>query len=914
MADDPLRTADRTRTAPPGPPRAAADGPLTELAAPGITGYDLQAEIGRGGMGVVYAAHDRAVGREVAVKTLIPGRPFDAETAARFDTESRVTARLQHPAVPPVFALGRFPDGRPYMVMKRVHGRTLAALLKERPSPAHGVTRVVAAFEQVCHAVGFAHARGVVHRDLKPSNVMIGEFGEVQVMDWGLAKQMPQAPAVGRGWVEDSTEHMPAVPAATAVPAAPPAPDTDVTQAGRPLGTPAYMAPEQARGEWDRVGPWSDVFALGGVLADILTGKPPFVADTAFNALVLAGTGNVADAFARLDASGADPALVALCKRCLAPEPQHRPANGKELADAVAAYRAGVDARLRKSEAEKAAAAAREQEAVHRAAAEAQAAEAAKKHAAEAERRARAEEANAAAQKAKRRTQLLLVAAVALLLLGGLGFAWWQDARSTRAAAEKKAAAAKAEAEKAADYARDGDAARAALKLAAELRTQRRFREANEALSQADKLAVGQDDLSGEVKKAKADTAFARDLDAVRARKWAWTPNLSGDGGKFDPSGAPAEYAKAFAARGFNFNAGTDANALANRVKESAVRADVLRALDDWALFADPKDAAVEKVLEVAFRATPTNDPAARLRDPKVRRDDGQLVPLLKDVPAVSESPAAAVMAAALASRRPAASPGVILTVAQARYPLDFDVTFDLAFGHHLEAVRAVEKNPAQAEQLMRTAVGHYRTARALRPDHPTVLTNLGMLLNMLNEPAAAIPVLREAVKHHPSDSVAHFNLGCALLATNDLDGAETALRKTIELSGNYALAHFQLGNVLQRLRRPREAAEQFQQAAKLAPNDPTVQSNFAILVANSGKPDDALGILAKVLAAHPKFALAHYGRGVALRHKKDEDGWRAEFREAMALDPKQFNHLAKELGEEPKKGEPKKDELEPKK
>jgi tetratricopeptide (TPR) repeat protein len=254
----------------------------------------------------------------------------------------------------------------------------------------------------------------------------------------------------------------------------------------------------------------------------------------------------------------------------------------------------------------------------------------------------------------------------------------------------------------------------------------------------------------------------------------------------------------------------------------------------------------------------------------------------------------------------------MILAVAQARHPLDFDVTFDLALGHHLEAVRASEKQPAQAEPLMRTAVGHYRTARALRPDHPTALTNLGMLLNLLNEPGAAVPVLREAVKHHPSDPVAQFNLGGALLATNDLDGAESAFRKTVELSPNYALAHNNLGIVLQRLRRPQEAAQQFQQAAKLAPNDPTVQTNFAILIANSGKPDDALGILAKVLAAHPKFAPAHFGRGVALRHKKD-DGWKAEFREAMALDPKGFGHLAKDLGEESKKDEPKK-EPEPKK
>src|SRR5262249_3617494 len=150
--------------------------------------YALGAEIARGGMGAVYRATDTAFAREVAVKVLLDKYAPTSGTARRVADEAQITGQLQHPNIPAVHDLGTRADGRPFLAMKLIKGETLDDLLKARTDPAADRGRFVAVFEQVCQAVAYAHAHQVLHRDLKPENVMVGAFGEVQVMDWGLAK------------------------------------------------------------------------------------------------------------------------------------------------------------------------------------------------------------------------------------------------------------------------------------------------------------------------------------------------------------------------------------------------------------------------------------------------------------------------------------------------------------------------------------------------------------------------------------------------------------------------------------------------------------------------------------------------------------------------------------------------------
>ncbi|MFO0848976.1 MAG: serine/threonine-protein kinase [Gemmataceae bacterium] len=177
------------RDAPAGEERPARTASEEMPAAVGDAGrYQLYGEIARGGMGVVLKGRDVDLGRDVAVKVLLERHLDNPEVVRRFVEEAQIGGQLQHPGVLPVYELGRFPDGRLYIAMKLIRGRTLAELLEGRADPAADRGQHLPAFEQVCQAVAYAHACGVVHRDLKPSNVMVGGFGEVFVMDWGLAK------------------------------------------------------------------------------------------------------------------------------------------------------------------------------------------------------------------------------------------------------------------------------------------------------------------------------------------------------------------------------------------------------------------------------------------------------------------------------------------------------------------------------------------------------------------------------------------------------------------------------------------------------------------------------------------------------------------------------------------------------
>jgi eukaryotic-like serine/threonine-protein kinase len=355
-----------------------ADEPLALPARAGR--YLVEGVIAGGGMGVVLRARDPGLCRTLAVKVLRRRYQHEPELTRRFLGEAQVTGQLQHPGIPPVHEVGSLEDGQPFLAMKLIRGQTLDELFKHRRGPAEELPRWLAAFAQVCQAVGYAHSRGVVHRDLKPANIMVGAFGEVQVMDWGLAKVRS---AGGADLVEEASG------IATVRGAG------EQTERGRVLGTPAYMAPEQARGEADALDERCDVFSLGAILCALLTGKPPYLGRSRDEVHRRAEAGDLGEAFARLDACGGDGELVALAKACLAPGKEDRPRDAGVVATAVATYQAGVQERLRQAELERAAA-----------------------------------EARAAAERRARRLTAGLAAAALLLVVGGGGGAWaWQRQR-----------------------------------------------------------------------------------------------------------------------------------------------------------------------------------------------------------------------------------------------------------------------------------------------------------------------------------------------------------------------------------------------------------------------------------------------------------------------------------------------------
>ncbi|MDQ3033593.1 MAG: serine/threonine protein kinase, partial [Myxococcota bacterium] len=350
--DDPLAPtllADASGTTPDDPALAAT---ITPAEASGLRGamregatltaehpgrYHRETEIGRGGMGRVVQVHDAHLGREVAMKELLSqqggeGAALSIGAVARFLREARITGQLEHPGIVPVHELGQRADGTIYYTMKRIRGRSLASVLREKDAGAGALgarLELIRAFRDVCEAIAYAHSRGVVHRDLKPDNVMVGEFGETLVVDWGLAKVRgdgdPRA-----GDIERRVQLLRGADAAQTVD-------------GHAIGTPAYMSPEQARGDVETIDERTDVWGLGAILFEILTGRAPYVGESAMDVLsrVLADPAPRA----REVLPEVPPELAAIADRALMKDPSSRYPGAAELAAEIAAWEDGRNVR-----------------------------------------------------------------------------------------------------------------------------------------------------------------------------------------------------------------------------------------------------------------------------------------------------------------------------------------------------------------------------------------------------------------------------------------------------------------------------------------------------------------------------------------------------------------------------------------
>jgi serine/threonine-protein kinase len=291
--------------------------------------YTLSRLHATGGIGRVWLARDSSLGRDVALKELRPERAGSPAAWARFLKEAQVTGQLEHPGIVPIYELGRRPeDHQPFYTMRFVRGRTLAEAIasyhhRRRRGEAGPLElrELLTGFMGVCNAVAYAHSRGVLHRDLKPQNVVLGDYGEVIVLDWGLAKLMDRP--------DDQTAPL-ELPAEG---------QADGTVQGQVLGTPAYMAPEQAEGRLDLLGPASDVYGLGTILYEILTSRPPFKGHDP--TAVLRQVVHEAPARVRSLEKGAPAALEAVCLKALAKRAGERYGTAKELAAEVQRWLAG---------------------------------------------------------------------------------------------------------------------------------------------------------------------------------------------------------------------------------------------------------------------------------------------------------------------------------------------------------------------------------------------------------------------------------------------------------------------------------------------------------------------------------------------------------------------------------------------
>ena len=296
--------------------------PTLSLAAP----YADRGEIARGGMGVVRRAFDDDLQRLVAIKVMLPDLSRKDSVAQRFIDEARITALIDHPNIAPVYRLAKGPDGALSLVMKLIEGRTFSSYLRELPPPPWppGVLdSVLSIFVKVCDAVAFAHSRGVIHLDLKPDNIMLGPFGQVYVVDWGIARYRP-------------------------------GPDQPVllktsSPGNASTGTPAYMSPEQALRIEPHISEWTDVFLLGGMLYEILTGQRPHGGHTLVEVLTAAIRGVLVPPADRTPNRSIPPALAAIAMKAMATRPEARYPSVLDLQRDVVAFQRGEERAPRRS-------------------------------------------------------------------------------------------------------------------------------------------------------------------------------------------------------------------------------------------------------------------------------------------------------------------------------------------------------------------------------------------------------------------------------------------------------------------------------------------------------------------------------------------------------------------------------------
>ncbi len=749
-------------------PETTGDGGTTTVGGGGGTRYEFHGEIARGGMGVILRGRDNDLGREVAMKVLHPRHSGNRAMVQRFVEEAQIAGQLQHPGILQVYELGMQADRRPYFTMKLIKGKTLAELLEARNAPGDERRRFLSIFERICQTMAYAHARGVIHRDLKPANVMVGNFGEVQIVDWGLAK------LIGRRAEGDA--------AVTII-------QTTVaggeSMSGAVMGTPAYMPPEQARGEIDELDERSDVFALGAILCEVLTGRAPYEGP---DALDDAREGRLDPALARLAESGADEELVALARCCLAADRRDRPRSAREASSRLGAYLASADERLRSSE---------------MAAAEARA---------------------AAAQERRARRLILALAATVVLVIAGASAALisQQNERLKQMAANSQIAN-----EHLASLTRLLEEARQAPVT-------------NRGSSSWMALRAGGINIAALQARASLDEetrgrvdAFLDELSvADRDRRLIETIEeavIVGATHTDAPSWVrmEAELRRAFSEWGLDLDQTTKED-IAARIRQSPMALQITDGLELWistnmnlAMRGAGGFPEVEVPAWVAVLGEADPDEYRQ----RLRRQVWAVAPERSELDALADS-------AEFDQALPRTQSWLAVTYfrlgdapsidrmdrlyqrALTQHPDDFMLNFDYALAlSHLGRTE-----PGRWKE----AIGYFRAGLAIRPKTSGMWRWLGIAYRELSDLQQAIAALNQAIDLQGDHAATWVDLGRAKAADGDVDGAVEAYRRAIDLDENLGEAHCYFGLLHMEQGRLYEAYSALQKGHQAGSKDPT--------------------------------------------------------------------------------------------
>lgn len=752
--------------------------------------------VGSGGTGVVFAARDPELDRTVAIKLMRRSVSHDLRIRAAFENEAKITSQLQHPGIVPIHEWGFEADGRPFIVMKLVRGRSLHAVLRECLPRERGSTELLGVIQRVAEAIAYAHQRGVVHGDLKPHNVLIGEFGEVLVTDWGFARLLADTDVAARIRPEDVVNAV----------------------------TPAWMAPEQGDPQLGPVGPRTDTFSLGMMLAQVLLGREQTRADGEL--LHLAQRHESLVELARdVRLQGQPRELAEFVARSIAIDPQQRPVNAVEVSAALRSWSAGLAERIRQRDAEAA------------------------------EARVRA-----IASLRQRRTLRVAGAAITLaVVVGAWSWAWnsiQESERSTKAALESARRSAQADSAALAALNRADLLADQASKL--ETPSPDAWRLARAEVSTAADV-VERMNLSVEVRTRVGQVAAritrgleqAEKLLGIVADLEAHIEHVHDHG---DQHARGARFLALFREAGVD-PAGTNSALFADLIRQSPLRRLLVRALDAWgagrALWSDcglPAGPA-----SIAALVDP-NPERARIRVAMADSDPSALRELCSATGwDRSDADSAAMLAQALVLRGMRAQAIEVLEEAVRLFPSNYTLHHTLGVSLRVESASA------------RKAAVAFRCALTLRPHSVHARQDLAHALLVAGDHAGALAEIQVALRQDESQSASWIYAAQAHLGLGKWDEAKRASLRAVELDPGSGNAASQRVGVLMATQSCPEFGAWIEDAARRFRQDSRIAAHFSRALWQSGRLGRALELATEIMSRPDRVSEAAYVQGTLL-------------------------------------------------
>lgn len=750
-------------------PGEVSNSPVPEW----IGRFRVLEHLGTGGVGEVYKVVDPSLGRTVALKVLKARAANHDHLVRSFFGEAKLAGSLEHPGVVPLHEFGTLPDGRPFLTMRIISGRTFSEEFDLAEPDEQSRSRFLEILLAVAKTLAFAHARQVVHGDVKPQNIMVGSFGEVQLIDWGFARELDLARSTT---------------------------DSRLPGGVRVVGTPAYMAPEQARGDHARIDARTDVFGLGAILGEILTGDPPNLGSSRSETVRVATEASHEEIAARLSTCGADQELVELAMSCLAPDPERRPQDASVVVAALSKYLTGVSERVRRAE-------------------------------------LAAERANAVASHARRsRTVVLALATMLLVLVSAVGLVWLRlerergqrraaiDIEATRALEEARNATARASDPgtrlERAPWERAHDAVRRVVS----------FTTTNETAPELVNAATSLDEfVAREMERNEIASRTLARLEALHHR--------SVD--DKDVSRLEVEFARAYEEHGIDL-AGNDFNAIAARIRSDLISDALVMGLDNWAHARRVARRSDWTNLADLVIACETNAWRLAVRGAARSSDSQALVALaaqddVRNQPAVSRM----LLARNLLDAGERATGLSVFASAQVDHPDDYWLCHDYATALGVDDASA-------REQVIRL----FSMANALRPHDVHTLVDLGRALSFARELEPARALLERAATLDPSSGRAWLVLSSvrALLGEKDL-GIAASVRafEMGESAAGLTLAdHFSAQGRIAR------AADILRATVDAYPKDPVVLVSYGRLKVSLFDFETAAAQFDRALATDP--------------------------------------------------------------